>query len=102
MNTQQNNTSTYQRPLTPDELISMEEGFKENDEVWKKLSNQLHEMEKFKVIIRRSDIKKAEDLCNKGKIHRIIFDRKDEWSVCYSMITKEKTTEGHDTYWHYV
>jgi hypothetical protein len=33
---------------------------------------------KFKVIIKRSDLKKAEDLYNKGKISKIEFDRKDE------------------------
>lgn len=48
----------------------------------------------FKVIVKRSDLKKAEDLFNKGKLNKVLFDRKDDWSVCYTMLNSTKTETG--------
>ena len=53
----------------------------------------------FKIIVKRSDLKKAEDLYNKGILKQVIFDRKDDWANCYTQLTQEKTIEGPNTYW---
>lgn len=44
----------------------------------------------FRVVVKRSDLKKAEDLHNKGDIAKQLFDRKDDWAECYSMANKDE------------
>lgn len=55
----------------------------------------------FKIIVKRSDLKKAEDLYNKGGLKKVNFDRKDDWSVCYAMLNSAKTEAGTE-YVYYI